>query len=360
MQDGGLKAVGATAREARVRFGVPAGSRARARTLLLLGYALSIACIAVLAVRVDWHAFIANLRNVDAHRVVVAALFIVVTYAFFTVRWRLLLALAPPLPWSTAAAYLMLGYLGNLILPMRAGDAARVLLVRDAYGGGGMHALASVLIERLLDLIAVLAFGAVVGFVATLPPPVVVALRLAAVAVALALIVVAVAGVNPRLAARTLASIARPLGSRAADALARRGHAFGEAIAIVHPRDRRSAWRLASVVALTACGWCCFAAAMILCVAAFGVEPPIAAGLLMMAVTNLGAAIPSSPGSIGVYHALAVLALSAWSVPLDVALPVAAVSHAVVIGVQFFLGIAALAAVGRLPRIRSADARAER
>lgn len=343
-------AVAATGRP-RVRLGMSAGSRARSRMLRLLGYVLSAACVALLAINVDWPAFLATLRDVNARFVGVAALLVVVTYAFFVVRWRLLLALAPPLSWRATAAYLMLGYLGNLVLPMRAGDAARVLLVRDAYGGGGMHALASVLVERLLDVIAVLAFGAAIGFVATLPPAVVVALRLAALAVAIALIVVAAAGANPETASRAFATIARPFGTRFAQALAHRVRQFGDALVIIYPRDRRKAARLVSIVALTVCGWCCFAASLVLCVAAFGVRPPVAAGILMMAVTNLGGAIPSSPGSIGVYHALGVVALSAWPIALDVALSVATISHAVVIGVQFLLGIAALVLVGHLPRI---------
>jgi len=356
LQEGPSKTVVATVGRLRMRIGVPAGSRAKVRALRLLGYALSAACIAVLAVNVDWPAFLATLHRVDAHLVGLAALLVVVTYGFFVVRWRLLLSLAPPLSWPAAATYLMLGYLGNLMLPMRAGDAARVLLVRDAYGGGGMRALASVLVERLLDVIAVVAFGAAIGFVATLPPAVVIALRLAALAVVLALCVVAVVGANPGAAARRFEAIARPFGASVAQALAHRVRQFGDALAIVYPRDRQSAARLAFVVAFTACGWCCFGAAMTLCVAAFGVASPIAAGLLMMAVTNLGSAIPSSPGSIGVYHAFAVLALSAWPIALDVALSVATISHAVVIGVQLLLGIAALALVGHLPGVRSDDA----
>jgi uncharacterized protein (TIRG00374 family) len=327
-----------------MRVSVPAGSRKKALVLRVVGYAISIACIAVLAAYVDWNAFLAQLRHVDARLVGLAALLVFATYVFFTVRWRLLLSLEPALPWLQTATYLMLGYLGNLLLPMRAGDAARVLLVRNAYGRGGAHALGSVLIERLLDLTAVLAFGAAIGFVAVLPAPVLVALRIAAIAVVVALLLAAWVAASPDTAARRFESMMRPFGARVPRTLAHHVRQFGEALAIVYPRDRASATRLAAVVFLTACGWGCFGAAMVLCTAAFGVEPPIAAGLLMMSVTNLGSAIPSSPGSLGVYHALAVLALSAWPIGLDTALSVATVSHAVVIGVQFVLGMSALGA----------------
>jgi hypothetical protein len=41
---------------------------------------------------------------------------------------------------------------------------------------------------------------------------------------------------------------------------------------------------------------------MIACVETFGI-PAAIGGLLMVVLTNLGGIIPSSPGSIGIYHA---------------------------------------------------------
>jgi Lysylphosphatidylglycerol synthase TM region len=54
-------------------------------------------------------------------------------------------------------------------------------------------------------------------------------------------------------------------------------------------------------------------------IVAFHVPAPPEAALLVLVVTNLGAAIPSSPASLGVYHVLAVLALSVWNIDTTVA-----------------------------------------
>jgi uncharacterized membrane protein YbhN (UPF0104 family) len=91
---------------------------------------------------------------------------------------------------------------------------------------------------------------------------------------------------------------------------------------------------------------------MILCTAAVDVHPAIASGLLLMVVTNLGSAIPSSPGSIGVYHALAIVALSTWNTGIDLAMAVATISHALVIAVQLLLGLAATAVLRRRRGLR--------
>ena len=62
----------------------------------------------------------------------------------------------------------------------------------------------------------------------------------------------------------------------------------------------------------------------------------------MMVVTNLGSAIPSSPASIGVYEALAIIALSP-QVTTSLALVIASVSHAIAVMVQFSFGLLAMA-----------------
>ena len=309
------------------------------------GYALSATCLAILGFYVDWSAFVVHLRNVRPFPVVLATMLIGLTYFLFALRWRLLLSFQPRLSLLETASYLMLGYLGNLMLPMRAGDATRVFLVRNAYGHGAARALSSVLLERLLDVIAVLLVGAAVAFVAKLPDAVLLALRISAAVAAIAMLVFGWIGVRPDVATTRAEKLMRPLGPDRARAFAAHVRQFGDALAIILPTDRVSAFRLVAVVVLTALGWGAFGAAMVLCTAALGVEPAVAAGLLLMVVTNLGSAIPSSPGSLGVYHALAVVALSAWPIGLDAALSVATVSHAVVIVVQLLLGLVALAVV---------------
>jgi len=66
--------------------------------------------------------------------------------------------------------------------------------------------------------------------------------------------------------------------------------------------------------------WAFFSTAMIAYVAASSAP-------VLTVLTNFGGLVPSSPGSIGFYHGLAVLALSISATPKDVALAVAVVSH---------------------------------
>jgi uncharacterized protein (TIRG00374 family) len=149
----------------------------RKKLALIFGYAISAVCLAVLAFRVDWPVFVTHLRNAQPLPIAIASALVIVTYFLFALRWRLLLSFHPKLSLVQVASFLMLGYLGNLMLPMRAGDAARVMLIRNAYGHGAARALSSILLERLLDVLALLLFGAAVSFVASLPETILLVLR---------------------------------------------------------------------------------------------------------------------------------------------------------------------------------------
>ena len=69
---------------------------------------------------------------------------------------------------------------------------------------------------------------------------------------------------------------------------------------------------------------------------------PWHAALLVMVVVNLGSIIPSSPGSIGVVHFLAVVALSPWLINREVAVGFSIVLHAVSVLVTVVIGGACL------------------
>jgi uncharacterized protein (TIRG00374 family) len=86
---------------------------------------------------------------------------------------------------------------------------------------------------------------------------------------------------------------------------------------------------------------------------------PLSAALMVTVLVNFGAAIPSSPGFIGVTHFLAVLALTSWAIEQSQALGFAVVFHALGFLVTVLLGIVLLGrenvAFGRLAAMNRAD-----
>jgi hypothetical protein len=63
----------------------------------------------------------------------------------------------------------------------------------------------------------------------------------------------------------------------------------------------------------------------------------------VLAVTNLGMAVPSAPGYVGVFHSAVVLSLAPYGVPPTAATAAAIVLHAVIFGMFIVGGIYYLA-----------------
>ncbi|MGQ0659180.1 MAG: lysylphosphatidylglycerol synthase transmembrane domain-containing protein [Chromatiales bacterium] len=315
------------------------GGRQRSgRVRIVVGYAISAICIALLWKYVDWEELVAAFRQADFLPLVAGTAMVCLCYGVFALRWRLLLTNKPGLPLGTVFSILMMGYLTNLLLPLRPGDILRAVLVDRAFDYGTMRALSSIVLERLLDVVALLLCGLAVFALVDVPR-----------ALGEALVSLTLMGLVIFLGIAALVWSTKPLAylsevspaafKRFLDAAVRAVTDFGESLKHLAEDNRSSRIRLLAIGALSGVGWSMFAGAMVACVMAVRPETPIGAGIALAVVTNLGAAIPSSPAGIGVYHALGVVTLNGWGVPIGDALAIATVSHALVVGTQAALAL---------------------
>jgi len=112
-------------------------------------------------------------------------------------RWRLLLGRGgdgAELPFGLVLRALLIGYLGNAALPARLGEAARAGVVARAVNRAFGTVLGTVLLERLIDLVALAVLVLVASMFAPVPVPVV---NIEAVTIAIAIaggLVLAVVG----------------------------------------------------------------------------------------------------------------------------------------------------------------------
>lgn len=267
----------------------------------------------------------------------VAVALLLVDLGLRAVRWRLLLAPQPGLSLDNLFGASNVGYLVNNLLPFRAGEIARVLTVDQLERTGRVRAASSVAIERGIDVVAM-----VVLVVALFPfidepgwarGP---ALLLGAVVVAGFVTLAVVAQLN-----EAGHSVWRPLIRIVPRFSARLEHLAEQVLAGFHPLLR---WQvLAEVLALTAAIWGCAALSFFTVMQAFNLDVQFSAAALVLGATTLGMVVPSSPGYIGVFHAIAVETLfSVFGVPKEHALTYAVAQHAVIVIVPSALGIAFL------------------
>ena len=259
-----------------------------------------------------------------------------------TIRWRALLAVTdPPGPLRIRALLpvLLVGYLGNAVLPARLGEPIRAYLVARQERIDGARAFGTVVLERVLDTasLAWLAFGAAVA--ASAASWLVQATGLVAAAGVVGVLVLVSGGVG--LVTQWLESVGVRLRVQRAADLVRfiRLVASGADGAV-----QRGTVTLAIGVSL-AC-WLLDATTFWLVGRSIGIDLAPAVALLIAAVTVLGTAIPSAPGYVGTFELAAAYTAGALGVPGSSALALAVLAHAVTVLPVAIAGAASVAASG--------------
>lgn len=294
-----------------------------ARSLAMwTGLAIS-ALFAYLSVRsVDFDVFWNALRNGDYWLLLPALAVLAVAIYLRAVRWRVLFTGPSPPPLDAVTSSLLIGYLFNSILPARAGEAIRVVALHQRADTSRPEALATVVAERVLDVLVLLALL----LVSTPFVPEATWLRSASavgglgfVVLALLLVVLAFYGERPvRFLMRPLARFQTVTPAR----IERASRGLVRGLAVF-----RNARIALSALALTAISWLVIAFSFWLCLRAVRLENGIDAALLVVIAVNLAMILPSGPAGLGVFEAATVLALSPFDVDRAHALSYAVVVH---------------------------------
>ncbi len=228
------------------------------------------------------------------------------------IRWRRLLApVQSASPFSSRFAAVAVGFMANNLLPSgRVGELGRAYAYSRLEPVGVAPAIATLVVERLLDGVAILALLAAAmaspGFPADeLSPDLRRVVHLAATGLALALaaaiLVVALPGASVR-ACAWIGARARP--RRLAERLA------GVAEGLVQGLSSMRNWRHMAPAALWSVGlWTLQSLSFWVGFRAFGIDLPFAAALVANAAVAVMVAVPAAPGYVGTFQVGMSLAL---------------------------------------------------
>jgi glycosyltransferase 2 family protein len=286
---------------------------------ILFGIAISAALLVWLFWNVDLRAVAARLADTRWSWLSVSMALNVVSLWARAVRWRYLFPQqAKPTHLFNAV---MIGYMGNNLLPLRAGEVLRVYVV-TRRGQRFWTTVTTLVVERALDGLAV---GIVLAFVFfQIPTPREVAWASEVfVGLVLAMLIVLVAMAAAPLPCRILihSVIYRWPG------IERRLLVIFDTMSDGLQGLRRpsqllptAAWSLAIWGVIVLSVWTGFLAASL--------NLPMTAALCVIAFIGLGVSLPSSPGFIGVIQVATVLALSFFGVGKSDALSFSLLLHA--------------------------------
>ena len=291
---------------------------------------------------------LATVRRMSSVDIAAATACVAAAYAVKIVRWRtMLMAVAPPPgdaadsgfdPGLAVQAQIFVGSIAlNNLLPLRAGDAARVFAFQHQLGRSTAAVLGILVLEKVLDLLVLLAVLGLV--VATIPEhtwPTAVSTPLAAgvgAAAAAGLLVVAFA--------RPLARLLEMLAARLDHAVLRPVLVLGRGTLETIGGQTRGL-RLASLAGMTVAAWLVEGGLYVVTAHAMSISQPLAAGYLAFALATLSTLLPSSPGYFGTFHVFAMLAVGVFGAGASDAAAFAIVTHLLHWLPMTLVGVAAL------------------
>jgi len=286
---------------------------------IVLGVAISVASLVYLFWSVDPRDVLAHLATTNWTFLTIS---LVLNLGSVWIRsWRWYYLYPPGSRPSHLFNALMIGYMANNILPLRAGEVVRVYIA-SRHGPRFWTSVATLVVERVLDGLAVGLILAGLFLALPIPPkwfwPAMIFLAVdAAGMVALAVIALAPGGCATciRVSFHNWARLERWL----LDALG----TMSEGLKGVRARRH-----LLPIAVSSAAIWLVLALAVWTALHAAHLDLPFAASWAVLAFMGLGVSLPSSPGFVGVIQLATVGALSLFSVPDTEALSFSLIFHA--------------------------------
>lgn len=322
------------------------------KNTLRVGFGILLAAFLLwLATRgVDSAALLSAMTHAKPLPLVLVVLLTVVMYAIRAMRWRLLLPPIRKAPILDLFGITNIGFMAGLFIP-RAGEVLRPYLASRRYGVPVSAGLASIVLERLIDLITVLSLLALYMFV--LPRPAAErsdALMTTLRAGAGLVFVVALAGMAFLAALRVEGGPARRLLDWSLGILPEKVgiQVRGLVSSFISGLDvfGSSPAQWARLVAESFLLWVLIGGIIHLNSIAFGFDIPFHTAFLIIAFLTVGVAIPT-PGMVGGFHASYTLALTAiYGVDQGKAVAAGLVLHALQNLPVLVLGIAFLGREG--------------
>lgn len=274
----------------------------------LIGAAVTILCVVVIASKVKLADVLAALSHFHWPYLLAAVAFLACGYALRILRWSILLSTAGRrIGFGNCAAPFLGSIALNNVLPLRLGDVVRAFVFPVAMGVGKTTAASSLVMERLIDLMTLLcclALGLFAIRTAVVPPMITEsALTLALVGGVSLAACFLFSGAMARLLLRWSARDGASPG-RAGRALAAIAGLFTGFQAMSRPRVLLSTLLISMLVWVGESGLFYFV------LLGFGLPATPAMALLVMSIATLSTLVPSSPGYVGPFHLAAFTAIS--------------------------------------------------
>ena len=290
----------------------------------------------------------AAISQADVRFIVLALLCVVVTNLSKTCRWRVLLGEAGKrVPLLELLKSLMVGQMLNTIYPMRIGDLSRAYVI-GGIGPGRVFTMGTVLLEKLLDMFSYSLLVILLILLIRLPAWVSNSAYSFTLVVLIATVAIFILAYRPgyfvHLGERVLGLMPEKFYQYTVNRF-RSGVASLEVL-----QSSAGLFRLAFWLIIV---WVSAILTNFLTMRAMHLQLPWTASLLVLVILQVGIAIPSVPGRLGIFEYMCILALSVFNVDQATALTYGILLHSLVMLPTLLFGMLFFAMMG-LGRNRAA------
>jgi uncharacterized protein (TIRG00374 family) len=291
----------------------------------LIGFVVSALFIWVL-VRyggIDWSDSWKHIRSANIPLLVLSAFTATLIFAIRVPRWRIIL---PPqadrrLPFKSLFESIIIGQMMTNVVPGRAGELARPYVLSRKEAVPFSTGVASVVVDRVFDGIVVLLLLVVAMLDPTFPKgatlngkSVASFAMLGTIGLIVGLVGLFVLVLFPAAFIKAARGIARLIIPKLEEPAAGFLERFAAGLAIL-----RNPRRFLLAFMWTLIHWLVCAASYWIAFRAIGFEAPFMAAVFTQTLIVLAVAIPQAPGFIGTFEVVAILGLSVYGVPREIA-----------------------------------------
>lgn len=244
-----------------------------------------------------------------------------ITYLLRSWRWQVLLEPIGRVSFRTAFRATVMGFAGNLLLPARAGEFVRAYVISRHERVNVASAFATVIVERLLDLVTVLLlFACGILFSGIDVGPAIAAAGWVAAAGALAsLVLLFVLAGHPERVGLLVDRLSRRLPARLAGIVGQLARTLTGGLKVM-----RSPWHFALALAWSVPVWLSIAFGIIFVSWAFNLKLTVLGSFLVVGYLTVGVSVPT-PGATGGFHYFYKLAMTEFFAASDSAAGAAAI-----------------------------------
>lgn len=298
---------------------------------MFLGILISALFIWLTFREVDYSALWLATKKADYTYLVPIIMVTMLQFYLRAIRWGYLMEPVKKIGHLSLFSATSIGYMANNILPARIGEFVKAYAIGKSEDVSMSASFATIVIERVLDLMAVLMLLFLVLFLVDFPPERVLLeqnLRrggMAAIPVFLLVVVfMHYFKKNSSPFKRIAIKFLSPVSTGFAEKIGHFLDSFASGLAVM-----KKGHHLIMISIYSALIWFLAALPIHLTLISFGHSPSFSISLFILVLIGIAVSIPSAPGFIGTFHYASAKGLELFDLPIEEALSISIVLHAI-------------------------------